>query len=140
MENKVAKSITANRIKKVIKRESVNIGFEYCDLAKPLFDERGQINEACSYDELATYVYFTETQTNLNKKSLKQPFVGTSGEFSYYLIYAGKNKNDLTRAALAKLKIAGPAVIYADRCLVDEAELKEKGIVFKQIPYEIKVY
>jgi adenine specific DNA methylase Mod len=140
MENKVAKSITANRIKKVIKRESVNIGFEYCDLAKPLFNERGQINEACSYDELATYVYFTETQTNINKKSVKQPFVGKSGELSYYLIYAGKNKNDLTRAALSKLKIAGPAVIYADRCLVDEAELKEKGITFKQIPYEIKVY
>jgi adenine-specific DNA-methyltransferase len=59
---------------------------------------------------------------------------------SYYLIYTGKNKNDLTRSALSKLKITGPAVVYADRCLVDEDELKERGITFKQIPYEIKVY
>jgi bisphosphoglycerate-dependent phosphoglycerate mutase family 1 len=57
-----------------------------------------------------------------------------------YGIYTGKNKNDLTRSVLSKLKITGQAVIYADRCLVDEEDLKKKGIIFKQIPYEIKVY
>ena len=85
-------------------------------------------------------IYFTETQTNINKKAVKNPFVGESHGTSYYLIYTGKNKNDLTRGTLSKLKITGQAVIYADRCLVDEEELKAKGIIFKQIPYEIKVY
>jgi adenine-specific DNA-methyltransferase len=140
MEDEVAKKITAERIKRVIKRNEYKDGFEYCELAKPLFNEKGQINEKCSYGELASYIYFTETQTNINKKIIKSPFVGESHRTSYYLLYTGKNKNDLTRNALTKLKVKTPAVIYADRCLVDEENLRVKGIVFKQIPYEIKIY
>ena len=140
MEDDVAKKITAERVKRAIKKFDYNDGFEYCELAKPLFNEKGQINEACSYDELASYIYFTETQTNIDKKSLKDPFIGESHGVSYFLIYAGKDKNDLTRETLLNLKVSGSAVIYADRCLVDEEELKAKGVVFKQIPYEIKVY
>ena len=140
MVDEVAKNVTAERVKRAIKKYEYDAGFEYCELDEPLFDERGQINEECSYDELATYVYFTETQTNLEKKTIKKPFIGESHGTSYYLIYAGKDKNDLTRVTIEKLKLTGPAVIYADRCLVDEDELEENGIVFKQIPYEIKVY
>lgn len=140
VEDDVAKKITAERVKKAIKKYGYKAGYEYCELAEPLFNEKGQINEACTYDDLATYIYFTETQTNLEKKTIKKPFIGESHGTSYYLIYAGKDKNDLTRAIIEKLKLTGPAVIYADRCLVDEDELEDEGIVFKQIPYEIKVY
>ena len=140
MVDEVAKKVTAERVKRAIKKYSYRDGFEYCELAKPLFNEKGQINEACSYDELASYIYFTETQTNIDKKAVKDPHVGESHGTSYYLIYTGKNKNDLTRSALSKLKITGQAVIYADRCLVDEEILKTKGVIFKQIPYEVKVY
>lgn len=135
-----AKKIAAPRLKKNIEKNGYKDSFEYCELKKPLFNEKGQINEVCSYDELASYIYFTETQTNIDKKKIKDPFVGESHDVSYYLIYTGKNKNDLTRSALTKLKIKGQAVIYADRCLVDEEDLKKNGIVFKQIPYEIKIY
>jgi len=140
LEDGVAKKITAERVKRVSKTNSYKDGFEYCELAKPLFNEKEQINEACSYNELASYIYFTETQTNIDKKKVKDPFVGESRGISYYLIYTGKDKNDLTRSTLSKLKITGQAVVYADRCLVDEETLKAKGIIFKQIPYEIKVY
>lgn len=140
MEDEIAKKITAERVRKAIKKYGYKDGFEYCELQKPLFNEKGQINEKCSYEELATYIYFTETHTNIVKKTIKAPLVGESNGTSYYLLYTGKNKNDLTREALTKLKISGPAVIYADRCLVDEDELASKGITFKQIPYEIKVY
>lgn len=140
MEDDIAKKITAERVKRAIKKYKYADGFEYCELAKPLFNEKGQINEKCTYNELATYIYFTETQTNAEKKDIKSPFIGENGEVSYYLLYEGRGKNDLTRAALKKLKITGRAVVYADRCLVDEDELKERGIVFKQIPYEIKIY
>jgi len=140
MEDGIAKKITAERVKRAIKKYNYKDGFEYCELKKPLFNEKGQINEGCSYDELASYIYFTETQTNINKKIVKNSFVGESHGTSYYLLYTGKDKNDLTRSTLLKLKIYGPAVIYADRCLVDEEDLKKKGIVFKQIPYEVKIY
>lgn len=140
MDDNVAKKITAERVKKAIKKFGYKDGFEYCELQKPLFNEKGQINEQCTYQELATYVYFTETHTNAVKKDIRAPFIGASNGISYYLLYKEKNKNDLTREALAKLKITGPTVIYADRCLVDEDELVSKGITFKQIPYEIKIY
>ncbi|MDE2037776.1 MAG: site-specific DNA-methyltransferase [Patescibacteria group bacterium] len=140
MEDKVARDITAARVERVIKKYNFEDGFEYCELAKPLFDKAGQINESCSYEELASYIYFTETQTNIDKKAIKNPFIGESHGISYYLVYTGKGKNEINRSSLSKLKIVGQAVIYADRCLVDEDELKEKGITFKQIPYEIKIY
>jgi len=140
LEDAVAKKITAERVKRAIKKYGYKDGFEYCELAKPLFNAKGQINEDCSYDELASYIYFTETRSNINNRAIKNPLIGESAGTSYYLIFKGKDKNDLTRSALAKLKIKGPAVIYADRCLVDEDALRAKGIVFKQIPYEIKVY
>lgn len=140
MEDDTAVKITAKRLKKAIEENKYRDGFEFVKLQKPLFDAKGYINEQCSYDELATYIYFTETRTNINKKEVKSPYIGENRGVSYYLLYTGKNKNDLTREALAKLKITGPAVIYADRCLVDEDELASKGITFKQIPYEIKVY
>lgn len=140
MESGVAKPVTAERIKKAIKKYKYDADFEYCELDRPLFNEKGQINEGCTYDELATYIYFTETRTNINPKAISSPFIGDDGRTSYYLLYIGRNRNDLTRSALTKLKINGPAVVYADRCLVDEDELRAKGIVFKQIPYEVKVY
>ena len=140
MEDNVAKRITARRLKKNIEKNHYSGGFEFCELAKPLFNEKGQINAQCSYAELATYVYFTETQTNAEKRIIKSPYIGESGGVSYYLIYEGRDKNNLTRATLTKLKIKRPAVVYADRCLVDEDELRGKGVVFKQIPYEIKLY
>jgi adenine-specific DNA-methyltransferase len=140
MENNVAKKVTAERVRRVIKKHNYKDGFEYCELAKPLFNELGQINQTCLYMELAAYIYFTETKTNIDKKVVKPSFIGKSQDISYYLIYAGMNKNDLTRNALSRLKVSGRAVIYADRCLVDEDALKEKMITFKQIPYEIRVY
>jgi hypothetical protein len=140
LEDDVAKNITAERLKRVSKKYSYSDGFEYIRLGQPLFNEKGQINDQCTYEELATYIYFTETHTNVVKKNIKAPVIGDNNGTSYYLLYTGKNKNDLTREALAKLKITGQAVIYADRCLVDEDELASKGITFKQIPYEIKVY
>lgn len=140
MVDKVAKKITAERVKRAIKKYNYKDGFEFCELAKPLFNEKGQINDACSYEELASYIYFTETQTNIDKKNIKSKFIGENSGTSYYLIYQTKNKNDLNRSVLSKLKIKGPAVVYADRCLVDQDILKEKQIIFKQIPYEIKLY
>ncbi len=140
MEDRIAKSVTAERIKRAIKKYEYKAGFEFCELAKPLFDAQGQINENCSYDDLATYIYFAETQTNTEKKNIKKPLIGESQGVFYYLLFAEKGKNDLTRSALTKLKLKGQAVVYADRCLIDEDELKAKGVIFKQIPYEIKVY
>jgi len=143
MEDKVAKDITAERIKRAISKEKYNDGFEYCELDKALFNEEGQIDEDCSYEQLATYIYFTETKTNINKTNISRPFIGSSPDESaeYYLIFKEKGKNKLSRESLKHIKKSNnKKVIYADQCLLDSDELKRHNILFKQIPYEVERY
>jgi len=141
MEDEVAKNITAERVKRAIKKYKYKDGFEYCELDKPLFDEEGQIEKTCDFKQFATYIYFTETQTNIDNKKIKGNFIGEDNDTEYYLIYKGKDKNDLNKTFLSKLKKNDSRkVVYADRCLVDDDVLKELNVEFKQIPYEVKIY
>jgi hypothetical protein len=48
--------------------------------------------------------------------------------------------NVLTPQTLAALPaFNGPKVIYADGCKIGRERLRDLGITFKQIPYEVKV-
>ncbi len=141
MEDEIAKNITAERMKRVIKSRSYADGFEYCELDKPLFNEHGQIEETCDFDQFATYIYFTETQTNIDRAKVKGNYIGERGNTEYYLIYKEPHANDLDASFLKKIEKGGAKkVVYADRCTLDEGVLAEYNLVFKQIPYEVKIY
>ena len=141
LEAKVAKDITAERVKRAIKKYDYKDGFEYCELDKPLFNEHGQIEETCDFKQFATYIYFTETQTNIDHAKVKANYIGEQNGTEYYLIYKGIQKNDLDKSFLKKLeKSDSKKIVYADRCTLDDSELAEYNVVFKQIPYEVKVY
>jgi len=141
MEDGVAKEVTAERVRRAIKKYKYKDGFEYCELGKPLFDENGQIEGTCDFKQLATYIYFTETQTNIDNKKIKDNFIGENYGTEYYLIYKGRDKNDLNKTFLKRLKKGeNKKVVYADRCLVDDDVLKKFNVEFKQIPYEVRVY
>ena len=128
-------------MKRAIKKYGYNGGFEYCELDKPLFDENGQINKECTFEQLATYVYFTETNTNIDKNKISKEFIGEHNETEYYLLFDGIGNNTLDRDFLKKLeKNEKRKIIYADKCLIDDRTLEKNKIVFKQIPYEVKVY
>jgi len=141
MEDNVAKDITAKRINRAIAKYEYRDGFEYCELDKPLFDENGQIDKSCTFEQLATYIYFTETHTNIDKKALRNNFIGELGETEYYLLFREKGKNILDEKFLKELKQnEKKKIIYADSCLIDAETLEKYHIVFKQIPYEIERY
>ena len=141
MEDKIVKDITAERIKRVININGYNNGFEYCELDKPLFDEHGQIEDTCEFNQFATYIYFTETQTNIDKNKIEKNFIGEHSDTEFYLIYKEKDKNILTKSFLSKLrKTENEKIVYADKNYLDEDVLLEYNITFKQIPYEVKVY
>ena len=136
-----ANDITAKRVMKAIQSYNYKDGFEYCELDRPLFNETGQIDEECSFDQLATYIYFTETQTNIDKNKISGNFIGEYNNNAYYLLFKEKGKNILNKSFLNKLgKTDGNKVIYADKCLIDEDTLERFNVQFKQIPYEVKVY
>ena len=136
-----AKDITAERVKRAIKKYDYKDGFEYCELDKPLFNETGHIETTCDFNQFATYIYFTETQRNIDKKDIDGNFIGEDGTSEFYLIYKEPKTNDLDKGFIKKLrKTEGKKVVYADRCMLDDETLAQYNIVFKQIPYEVKIY
>lgn len=141
LEDEIAKKVTAERVKRAIENEKHDSGFEFCELDKPLFNEEGHIEEECSFEQLATYVYFTETNTNLDKKAIDKQCIGEYNETEFYLLFKEKGKNILNKDFLKKInKNNKKKIIYADKCLIDDKTLEKHKIQFKQIPYEVKVY
>lgn len=141
LEDNVAKDITAERVKRAIKKYKYKDGFEFCELDKALFNEKGDIEENCSFNQLATYIYFTETQSNIDPRVIKDNYIGRFNGVDFYLFFKEKGKNVLTKKVLSTLKKNNDTkVIYADKCLIDEEILIKNKIQFKQIPYEVKVY
>jgi adenine specific DNA methylase Mod len=141
LEDDVAKDITAERVKRATQKYDYKAGFEYCELDRPLFNKDGQIEQECTFDQLAKYIYFTETNTNIDKKEISGNFIGGYNETDYYLLFNGRGNNILGRSFLKKIKKGGKkTIIYADKCLIDDKTLERNNIQFKQIPYEVKVY
>lgn len=154
MGEDICREITSERIRRVaqgysykknggeaVKVEGLGGGFEYVELGDTLFNSDGTINESVSFEEMASYVFFTETHTNLDKSKLKGNCIGQFAGTFYFLLFDGIGKNDLDRSFLKELKnIDGKKIVYADRCLLDEEILEKQQIIFKQIPYSVKVY
>ena len=132
--------------------ESVNWqgggGFSFYELSASVFDKYGSINPEVSFETLAAYLWQSETGTvgTIEKK----PFLGTKDGVGLYLLYNGvmgdlrpEVGNVLTpkllQTLLADYPHDGPKTIYAEAMIgVDPLELREKQIIFKQIPYDIR--
>jgi site-specific DNA-methyltransferase (adenine-specific)/adenine-specific DNA-methyltransferase len=163
MEPKIARDITAERVKRVAqgytnaqgeKVEGLSMaggtapGFRFCELGEPLFDEHGQIKPSVSFGDLARHVYFTETGEPLpRERVLKSPLIGECRGVGIYLLFNGilgdksaNGGNILTRSVLAQLpKFDGQKVIYCAGCLLGKDRLQAERIIVRQTPYEIKV-
>jgi adenine specific DNA methylase Mod len=144
LEPKICSNVTYNRIKKVLKNSPksnpLNIGFQYCILDKPLFDQDGKIDNECTFEDLASYIYFTETKTILDKKNIKKNFIGEHSLTEYYLIFHEIGKNTLNKKFLNTLNKDEKKVVYADKCTISDDTLKRFNVVFKQITYEVRVF
>ena len=148
LEKEIAKNVTAKRLQKVVKGykgakfpEGTGGGFSYLDLNGVLYDYSCYVNPDAHYEDMAAYIYFTETKTYLDLTAIKNPYIGSQGSTHYFLFFKDKGNNILDKETLKKTEgVKGTKVIYADKCLIDEEELAKLGIIFKQIPYELKKY
>jgi len=152
MEDEIARKVTAERVKRVIKGysyknnkgdsikvEGLGGGFQFMNLDTELFDAHGLINDDIAYTDLARYVFFSETKLDLKEKLMKDSFIGNNNGTEYYLIYKQNGKNVLNERIVSKLKKTDKhKVVYADNCTLDAETLDELKITFKQIPYEVK--
>ena len=156
MEQDICRSVTAQRLTRAIegyetngKRiEGLGGGFRYCTLAEPLFDEGGTIRPQVSFADLAAHVFFTETGEPIPKRTNgRTPLLGVCNGTAYYLLFNGilgdktvDGGNVLTGKVVEKLPAHnGPKVVYGEGCRLGKARLKRENVVFKQVPYEIKV-
>ncbi|MCM2287679.1 MAG: site-specific DNA-methyltransferase [Sulfuritalea sp.] len=123
-------------------------GFRFHTLGESVFDAEGGINPAVRYASLAAYLWHFETGQPA-AQSFDSPCLGTHEGTAYYLLYNGilgdrrpAGGNVLTSNVLAHLDAlfphVGPRVIYGETTRLGEARLREAGITFKQIPYDIK--
>lgn len=123
-------------------------GFRFHSLGEPVFDADGGIHPAVRFPALAAYLWHFETGEPA-RQTFTTPLLGTHGGTAWYLLYNGilgdrrpQGGNVLTSAVLAHLDEAyphhGPRVIYGETTRLGEARLREAGITFKQIPYDIK--
>jgi DNA modification methylase len=163
MDEGIAKNVTAERVRRVAqgytnaKGEAVpglGGGFQFCTLGKPLFDARGHINNEVRFAELARFVWFMETGMGLpaaraSRKAADtaSPLLGVHEGRAVYLLYNGILKdrsidggNVLTTPLLEHLPAHdGPRVVYGVRCAIGAERLRALGIVFKQLPYQLRV-
>ena len=161
MDEGICRGITAQRLSRAAlghtranaggdtaKVEPLGGGFRFCTLGSPLFDEAGNIRGEVGFGELAAHVYFTQSGQPLPKRTNgRTPLLGVHNGTAVYLLYNGilgdkrpDGGNVLTSAVLAVLPTHdGPRIVYGEGCRLGRERLKRERIVFKQIPYEIKV-
>ncbi|WP_339109910.1 site-specific DNA-methyltransferase [Thioclava sp. GXIMD4216] len=127
-------------------------GFRYCRLGVPLFNEFGDIGLEVNFPDLAAHVFFSETGSPLPKRvDGSTPFLGLHKDTAIFLLFSGAEQgipreaagNVLTPDALASLptlpeEFEGTRVVYAEGCTVSPERLKNEGVIFKQIPYQIE--
>ena len=162
MDKEICSTVTRPRIKSVVeghekqgqtvsseaKVPGLGDGFKYCFLGETLFNSTGQIAQAVTFIDLARFVFFKETGLPLpDDVTGKSPLIGIHNNTAVYLLYNGilgdktpQGGNALTRAVLAGLPPHdGPKVVYGTSCRVGLVRLNQESILFRQIPYELKV-
>ena len=97
------------------------------------------LNEDVGVEKIREYVYFTETKARLPEPHADEPyFMGVHMNSAYYFYYERDAVTTLNREFLHTVKTKADAyVIYADLCMLSEAELEAYHITFKKIPRDI---
>lgn len=138
--------ITRERVKRVIKKEKLDVGFSYMKLGTQIDAESILSGKLPTYKEFAKYVYYLATGNILEKEKdidEKSYFVGKNGKDSIYLIYE-KDLDKLKSLAITldwaekiSKKDDGNKIIYSPACFLDDEYLEKYNISFVGIPYNL---
>ena len=149
------------RLKKVVEGDQGGIsqsvgwkgggGFHFMKLGEPVFKDDGTINPAVRFASLASYLWFLETGAPHASNQFATPLLGIANDTAIILLYNGilgdrrpQAGNVLTHAIwngiLAQLPAHdGPRLIYGEACRLSLQRLRQLNVVFKQIPYDIRM-
>ena len=163
IDRDIATHVTAERLRRVISGydkegdpakpvEGLGGGFRYCRLGTPLFNEVGDIDARVTFSDLAAHVFFCETGSPLPKRvDGSSPLIGRHGEKLIYLLFSPGEQGIASEAAgnvlapdvLSDLPeppeaFDGVRIVYAEGCTVAPDRLKDEGMFFRQIPYQVE--
>lgn len=151
----IAKTITAERVRRVIggkKSPAIDESFNYVRIGPALFGEYRDLGKKLpAYDELAKYVFYTETSSDFDKKSLN-PKTGKIGEYrktSYYLLYTPNSNEDQALdlkwlKSIEKIEKNRNLVVYCEKIWIHRDDLatyqKETGRKVRPmlVPFNLK--
>jgi adenine-specific DNA-methyltransferase len=152
-----ANKITAERVRRVIKgvpkarseelRKGLGGTFSYYELGEEIeIDKLLEGKNLPSYEDLAKYAFFTATgeKFDLSKMDKKSFYIGRSNTFEVFLIYES-DKEKLKKLSLnlgiaEEIEEKFPSkqkLVFAPCCFIEEYRLKEYGIHFAQLPFEV---
>jgi adenine-specific DNA-methyltransferase len=126
-------------------------GFRFARLGDAAFTEDGRINPSVRFSTLASYLWFLETGTPHATGEFTTPLLGAHSDTALILLYNGilgdrrpQGGNVLTQAVWTAIldtlpAHAGPRIIYGEACRLSPARLRQLGVTFKQIPYDIRM-
>jgi adenine-specific DNA-methyltransferase len=140
-------------------------GFRFFTLGEAVFDSERRIKDGISFENFAAHIYFTETKTPMQAAKgapkKKSAFLGVHNETAYALLYNGilgdkseSGGNVLTHKTLFhimseidKASVKNKAehqfetlIIYGEATKMARENLASNNIIFKQTPYDIKVW
>lgn len=138
--------ITRDRVKKVIKRDKLDVGFTYYRLG-PSIDGRSILEGRAlpTWGDFAKYVHYLATGKPIDE--VKKPnktweVISKTKHTGVYLIYKD-NVEDLRKLAITRdwmetvKDTEGRKIVYAPACFLDKEILDEHNISFVQIPFNL---
>lgn len=144
-----AEEVTSERVKRVINGygkdkkavEGTGGSFDFYELGKPIFKEDENLNEEVGEDKIRNYIYYSETKQPLTRSQSKDAkyLLDNYQDTGYYFYYEKDSLTTLDNNSLGIIsELQEQYIIYADICLLDEAYMLNKNIIFKKIPRDIK--
>jgi adenine-specific DNA-methyltransferase len=141
-----ADKITAERVRRAIKKNGYDAGFTYHTLGQAIDAESLLTGKLPSYKEFAKYVYYLATGKNHPDESKikeTESFVGKGDGESVYLLYK-KDMEALKSFAITldwaqetSKKDKGKKIVYAPACYLDDETLDQYNITFVSVPYNL---
>lgn len=138
--------ITRNRVKRVVERDKLDVGFTYYKLG-PDIDGRKLLagKNLPSWDNLAKYVHFLATgkpadDVTAHKKTGE--IISGKTATGVYLLYA-PTLSELKQLAITRdwldgvKEKQGKKVVYAPACFIDKELLDENNLSFVQLPFNL---
>ena len=140
----ICRAITVERLRKIVggysyttvngkkeKIEGLGGSFTYARVGVALFGEYRDLGKKLpAYDELAKYIFYTETSRDFNRKALSEKTgkIGEHSGTSYYLLYTSDGKEDRALdlpwlQALDKREKSRNLVVYCEKIWIHRDDL-----------------